>query len=174
MHVYSGDKSNLIKNLTIFQEFKVVQMDQKTTVLVTLNVCWTKEIVRETVTVEWAWDVKLAKAKTFMGVLTHQVWFTFAFFQMDKSKFQIFCCRYLNLSYALGLFVCALDYSSDGSSLRDITSSPREVCSRVCNRTSRLATFQTGLTLPGRWYCLGIWEGSYGQFNPNTTITAVI
>ena len=53
---------------------------------------------------------------------------------------------------------------------RDLTSSPREVCSRVCNRTSRLATFQTGLTLPGRWYCLG----TNCQFNPNTTLTAVI
>ena len=59
------------------------------------------------------------------------------------------------------VFVCLFGpwilRSSDGSSLRDITSSPSEVCSRrSVIGFPDWRRFQTGLTLPGRWYCLGI------------------
>ena len=82
------------------------------------------------------------------------------------SRFVCFCCFCLCGPWILR--------SSDGSSLRDITSSPSEVCSRVCNRISRLATFPDWPHSSRQVVLPGNREGSYGQFNPNTTITAVI
>ena len=98
---------------------------------------WTEEYGQSHFKVRW-WCVSLRPvilaAYTYPALVTE--------FSVCMPKiFLISVSNQQSSLFVCFLFVWALDYSSDGSSLRDITSSPREVCSRVCNRISRLATF---------------------------------